>query len=218
MAKHTPAETSEWVAGNLRGAKDVSKVEVLSDQVLRVSRRKYDPFVAGIVSAECVEADTVRTLVKSKFGVEIIANVPRESYWTGEALRLARDNNIATGAYGDLLRVIGLQDVRVFQTKEIEFVERGLRQHNRISSFERVHDRLYRISRDGLPDLTVAMLNEYELTADHLRTARGRYGKFSVAVITDPNGRATSSAEEVAETMDVEILKWGPFFGRLNKK
>ncbi len=218
MARHTPAETSEWVAGNLRKAKGVSKVEVLSDQVLRVSRCKYDPFVAGIVSAKCVEADTVSTLVKSKPDVEIIANVPKESYWAGDALRLAHDNNIATGAYGDLLRVIDLQDVRAFQPKETEFVERGLRQHDRISTFEREYDRLYRISRNGLPDLKVAMLNEYELTADHLRTARDRYGQFSVAVITNPNGRATSSAEEAAQTTGVEILNWGPFLGRLNKK
>jgi hypothetical protein len=218
MAKHTAAETTEWVAGNLRKARGVSEVDVLSDQVLRVSRGKYDPFVAGIVSAKCVEIDAVKPLVKSNLGVEIIANVPKESCWTGAALRLAHDNNIATGAYGDLLRVIDLQDVRAFQPKETQFVERGLRQHNRISSFERVYDRLYRISRNGLPDLTVAMLNEYELTADHLRTARDRYGQFSVAVITDSNGRATSSAEEAGQTMGVEILKWGAFFGRLNKK
>ncbi len=108
--------------------------------------------------------------------------------------------------------------MRAFQPKETEFVERGLSQHDRISSFERVHDRLYRISRSSLPDLIVAMLNEYELTADHLRTARDRYGQFSVAVITNPNGGATSSAEEAAQAMGVEILKWGPFFGRLNGK
>jgi hypothetical protein len=113
--------------------------------------------------------------------------------------------------------VIDVEDVRAFQPRETEFVERGLRQHDRISSFDRVYDRLYRISRNGLPDLTVAMLDEYELTADHLRTARDRYGQFSVAVITNPNGRATGSAEEAAQTMGVEILKWGPFFGRLNK-
>src|SRR5262245_14676794 len=99
MAKYTPAETSEWVAGNLREASGVSKVEVLSDQVLRVSRTKYDPFVAGIVSAKCVEADTVRALVNGKLCVEIISNVPKESYWTGGALRLAHENSIATGCY-----------------------------------------------------------------------------------------------------------------------
>jgi hypothetical protein len=218
MAKHTPAETTEWVASNLRNAEHVSKVEVLSDQVLRVSRSKYAPYVAGIVSATCVRADAIRTLVKPELGVEIIANVPKESYWTGDALRLARDNSIATGTYGDLLRVIDLEDVRAFQPNETTFIERGLRQHDRVSSFERTYDRLYRISRNGLPDITVAMLNEYELTADHLRTARERYGQFSVAVITNPNGRATSSAEVVARTMGMEILNWGPFFGRLNKK
>jgi hypothetical protein len=218
MTKYSPTETSAWVAENLRKASGVLKVEILSDQVLRVSRNKYDPFVAGIVSAKRVQADTVSPLVKPKLGVEIIANVPKEAYWTGEALKLARYNNVATGSYGDLLRVIDLRDVRAFEPKETQFVERGLRQHDRISSFDRVHDRLYRISRKGLPDLTVVMLNEYELTADHLRTARDRYGPFSVAVITDPNGGATSSAEEAAEAMGVKILTWGPFFGRLNKE
>lgn len=218
MAKYTPADTTEWVAGNLRVTKGVSKVEVLADQVLRISRNKYGPFVAGIVSATCVEADTIRMLVKSDLGVEIIANVPKESYWTGGAIKLAHDNNIATGAYGDILRVIDLQDVRAFQSKETEFVERGLRQHDRIISFERVSDRLYRISRNGSADLTVAMLNEYELTADHVRTARVRYGPFAVLVITNPYGRATSSAEAAAQTLGATILKWGPFLGYLNKK
>jgi len=218
MANHTPAETTEWVAGNLRNAEHVLKVEVLSDQVLRVSRSEYAPYVAGIVSAKCVKADAIRPLVESELGVEIIANVPKESYWTGEALRLAHNNNIATGSYGDLLRVIDVPIVRAFRAKETEFIERGLRQHNRISGFERVHDRLYLIRRNGLPDLTVAMLNEYELTADHLRTARDRYGQFSVAVITNPNGGPTRSAEEAAQTIGVEILSWGSFFSRLNKR
>lgn len=218
MGNFTPTETSKWVAANLTKAEGVTKVEVLSDQVLRVSRIKYDPFVAGIVSAKCVEVDTVEALVMSELGVEIITNVPKESYWTGGALSLAHDSNIATGSYGDLLRVIRLENVRDFQPSETAFVERGLRQHGRISSFKRVFDRICRITRDGLPDLTVAMLNEYELTADHLRTARDRYGAFTIAVITNPNGKATGSAAEVAETMGVEILNWGPFFGRLNKK
>lgn len=217
MTKYPPAKTSEWVARNLRDSEDVSKVEQLSDQVLRISRSNYDPFLVGIVSAKCVKADTIDSIVRSELEVEIIANVPKESYWTGGALKLAKKNNIATGSYGDLFRVLDLPDVRAFKPKETEFVERGLSQHDRISSFDRVHDRLYRISRNRLPDVTVAMLNEYELTADHLRTARQRYGQFSIAVITNPNGGPTSSAEETAQIMGVEILKWGPFFGRLNQ-
>jgi hypothetical protein len=218
MAKYTTSETSEWVAGNLRQDNRVSNVELLSEQVLRVSRDNYDPFVAGIVSAACVKTDTINSLVKPELGVEIIANVPKESYWTGGALKLAHENCIATGGYADLFRVIDVQIVRFFQPKETEFVERGLRQHDRISSFERMHDRLYLIKRRDLPNLTVAMLNEYELTADHLRTARDRYGQFSVAVITNPNGSSTSSADEAAQSMGAEIHDWQSFFGRLNKR
>jgi len=218
MASRTPSETINWVAGNLREAGSVSKVEVLSEQVVRVSRNRFSPFVAGIVSAARVEPDVVKPLVNVEFGVEIIANVPKESFWTGGALRLAHSNNIATGGYGDLLRVIGTENVRDSRPKETKFIERGLRQHNRISDFEQIHDRLFRISRNGLPDLTVAMLNEYELTADRLRIARDRYGQFSLAVITNPNGRATSAAEVAAQNMGVKILKWGPFLSRLNRK
>lgn len=218
MPNHTPAETTEWVADNLREAEHVTNVEILSEQVLRLSRDKHAPYVAGIVLVKCVKVDDIMPLVESEFGVEIIANVPKESYWTGQAIALAQVHGIAIGGYGDLLRVIEVEDVRAFQQKETAFIERGLRQHNRIARFDRLHDRLYLIHRNSLPDVTVAMLNEYELTADHLRTARDRYGNFSLAVITDPNGRATSAANEAAQAMGIEILKWGAFFGRLNKQ
>lgn len=218
MANHAPTETTEWVAGNLRKADHVTKVEVLSEQVLRVSRDKFAPYVAGIVSVKCVKVDHIMPLVESELGVEIIANVPKESYWTGKAIMLAQVHSIATGSYGDLLRVIDDEDVRAFQQKETAFIERGLRQHDRISSFNRIFDRIYLIRRNGLPDLTVVMLNEYELTSDHLRTARDRYGQFSVAVITNPNGSSTSSADEAAQSMGAEIHDWRSFFGRLNKR
>ncbi len=218
MATYTLVETTNWVASNLREEKVVSSVEILSDQVLHVSRDKLDPFVAGIVSATRVEVNTIRALVEHDLDVEFIANVPKESFWTGEAILLAQRNCIATGAYGDLLRVLSLRNVRGFQSKETEFIERCLRQHDKVASFYRVHDRLYRISRNGLPDIVVVMINEYELTADHVRTARDRYGQFSVAVITNPNGGSTSSADVVAATMGCEILKWGPFLGRINSK
>ncbi|WP_338334333.1 hypothetical protein [Xanthomonas euvesicatoria] len=216
MARYSPRETTQWVAGNLREARDVVEVDVVSDQTLRITRRKYAPFVAGVVSVIRVEADTVRAVV-SQPDVEIVANVPKESFWTGDALRVASTRGIATGSYGDLLRVIGLEDVRSFVPKDIAFIERGLRQHDRIAGFERVHDRIYRIRRNGMPELVVAVLTEYELTGDHLRTARDRYGAFDLAVITDPNGRATGTAKEVAGRLGAEVLNWAGFYGRLNR-
>jgi hypothetical protein len=61
------------------------------------------------------------------------------------------------------------------------------------------------------------MLNEYELTADHVRTAKSQYGIFDTVLLNDPNGKPTSSALQVAENMGIEILKWREFLGRLNR-
>ncbi|MCF2523623.1 hypothetical protein [Bradyrhizobium sp. G127] len=213
----SPRSTTEWVATSLREAEDVSEVEVLSDRVIRVTRSTFEPFIAGIVSAPRVERETLQPVVSPNLGVEIVANIPKEAFWTGGALKLAAEHNMATGSFGDLYRAIREEDVRAFQPSETAFVERGLRQHSRVTTFDRLHDRLYSISRKGLPDLIAVMLNEYELTADHLRAARDRYGPFSVAVITNPNGQSTTAADEAAVNMDVEVLKWAPFFGRLNK-
>ena len=77
MAPYSPRETMQWVAGNIREARDVVDVDVVSDQTLRIKRRKYAPFVAGVVSVIRVEADTVRAVV-SQPDVEIVANVPKE--------------------------------------------------------------------------------------------------------------------------------------------
>jgi hypothetical protein len=218
MARRSPADTTNWVAENLRKAEHVTKVDVLDDRVLRVEREEYEPFVAGIVSESAVTADDIKGLISSKHDVEIIINVPKESLWYGSALDLADRNNIATGQYGDLLRAIGEDNVRALVAKDRIFVERSLRQHSRVSGLERSYDKVYVLSRHGLPKLTAAMINEYELTADHLRTAWDRYGKFDVAVCTNPNGTITGAALQTAKSMGIDVLKWGPFLGRINKE
>jgi hypothetical protein len=149
MPNYTPAGTTRWVAEALRKAEEVSKVDVLDDQVLRVERTKYAPFIAGIVSKLRVSANDIRPLVESKHGVEIIANVPKEAIWTGGAIQLAQESSIATGVFGDLYRVLGESNVRGFQQREIAFIERGLRQHDRVTGFQREYDKVFRVSRKG---------------------------------------------------------------------
>lgn len=213
--------SATWVADRLREKKDVKKVDVIAQQVLRISRAEHPPFVAGIVSSSKVVRNVIEHLVTPELQVEIIANIPKDSFWAGDALALARRHHIATGAFGDLLRVLDRPDVRAFVPAETAFIERGLTQHRRVTSFDRLHDRIYRIELrggDDHPDLTVAMLNAYELTAEDVRAARERYGDFSVVVITNPNGRATSSALQVGRMLSIEIFDWAEFYGYLNSR
>lgn len=102
--------------------------------------------------------------------------------------------------------------------KEYGFVERGLQQHTEVTNLIRLYDRKYVVKRRRHNDVAVVLLNEYDLTADHVRTARERYGEFSDVLMTNPNGRASSAAELAAESMGAIIFKWGQFLGRLNRK
>lgn len=217
MSKFSIDSNLVWLAEKLGQVDEVTSVEQVSRHSLRISREAYSPFVAGVVSAQRVEAETIRPLVIYNNGIEIIGNVPKESFWTGSAIRLASESDIAIGSLGDIFRAIHHKNVRTFRSKNSEFVERGLTQHDQVSNFELVHDKLYRIARNRFPDLTVAMLHEYELTADRLRIAREWYGPFAIAVNTDPNGSFTNSAEELAESLDIEVLLWRQFLGRLNR-
>ena len=209
--------TGVWVAKKMRAHEKVEEIVIIEPQILRVIRKEHGPVVVGTISAERVDASVIEPLL-STAGISFIVNVPKESFVTGDALELARRSSVVIGGLGDLMRALAVPNVQRYVNPEFSFIERGLKQHSQVESIERVADRRYTISRRKLDDLDAVFLNEYELTADHVRTARERYGACANIVITNPNGRATSSAQRAAESMGCEIFMWGEFFGRLNKQ
>jgi hypothetical protein len=209
--------TGSWVAKKIRSHPPVAKVLLVGPQRLELTRTDLPALVVGTTSVACLDADTLRVLLVDAPVPSFIVNVPKESYTTGDALVLARTRSVALGGLGDLTRAVRMRDVADYVSPEVAFVERGLEQHKRVESFQRVDDRRYIIDRRGIPSLTVVFLKEYELTADHVRTAFSRYQSFDAVVITNPNGNATSSAQSAASSMGVSIYKWGTFLGALNK-
>lgn len=211
-------QMTSWVAKNISKMDEVYEATVIGPNLLQVRRKKYDPFVAAIVSVEVVTTEVLEPILDANPAIEIVVNVPRESVWTGGAIQSAGTRGIAFGAVRDLMSAISDEDVRAYVRKEYAFVERGLRQHNRVSGWDREFDRVYLVHRDELPPLRFVMLNEYELTADHVRTARDRYGAFDTVLINNPNGKPTGDAIELAKSMGIGIFLWAEFFGRLNRR
>lgn len=212
----SPGETTEWVAGILRKKGLTKEVAVLGPQIIRITRcsqltRCFAPFNAGIISATEVTPTEIRPFLDSNTEVEIITNVPRELLWTGSAIELASAHSIAFGGIGDLMSAVSNDDVRQYVKSEYKFVERGLLQHDKVSHLVREYDRVYVVHRVRLSPLRFVMLNEYELTGDHVRA-------FDAILLNNPNGSATLGAKEIAKSLGVNIFKWGQFLGRLNSK
>jgi hypothetical protein len=211
-------QTTGWVAGNISKMPQVHEAAVIGPNSIRITRDDYEPFVAGIISTPLVTAGILQPLFDSDSTIEIAVNVPKESIWTGTAIALSVMHSAAFGGVSDLMSAISHENVREYVRPEYKFVERGLNQHNRVSGLERRFDRVYQIHRHELPSLCFVMLNEYELTADHVRTARCRYGAFDAILINNPNGRATGGALETAQGIGIGIFKWREFLSRLNSK
>jgi hypothetical protein len=211
-----PEQTTTWVAETIAEMGEVQDTTVVGPHSLRITRNKFAPFVAGVVSVPVVTPEIVHPVLEADSLIEILVNVPKESMWTGLAITAVAARGIAFGGLGDLMSAISDEDVRRYTRSEYDFVERGLRQHTRVLRLDREADRAYLVHRHDLPPLRFVMLKEYELTGDHVRTARDRYGAFDAVLLNNPNGKPTTNALEVARDLGVGIFKWGQFLGRLN--
>ena len=217
MAEKGAEWTGEWAKNALKEHGEVVDVRLLEPQVLEIVRSEHGRFLAGTIATRCVEPSSLYRFFDGQAVVQFVANIPAESYWTGKAIEFAERQSVGYGGLRDLLSAINWPDVRCYKRGEIAFVERGLCQHTNVCILERVHDRKYIIKRCSYDDVVVVLANEYELTADHVRTARERYGPFTDVVITNPNGKPTSSAMGAAESMGCQVFKWGAFLSRLNR-
>jgi hypothetical protein len=179
--------------------------------------RTIDPtFVSAIFGQSKITGSDVAFAIQQAPDAAFVANVPGASIIDGSAWECAKSNAVGLGRLGDLMRAIRHPDVRGYIHPETRFVERGLVQHSAVSHFRRLDDVRYEVQRHGMPSLVVAMVNDYEVTADVIRSTWERYGPFSILVATNPNSRETGSSMQVASGLNVGVLKWGPFLGRLS--
>lgn len=216
MSEQDTTWTGGWVANKIMDVDDVQDVEIVESQILSV-RRQHDSFMLGTMAVERVENTTVRALMDISRMLSFIVNIPKDSFWTGEAIDSVLQYSIAFGGMSDLYRALSCRtDVRQYKNPEFTFVERALGQHHIVIEMNRIHDRKYVLRRRELPDFTIVLINEYELTKEHVRRARDRYELFDAILITNPNGNATAQARKTAKSMNIHIYKIGQLMARIN--
>jgi hypothetical protein len=81
-----------------------------------------------------------------------------------------------------------------------------LGQHSNVAFVTRLSDRAYRVHRVRGNDVVVALSQEYEMTADAVRTAFEHHKPFDVLFKTNPYGRISSQGQAAAETLGIEVL------------
>ena len=211
------ASPAAFVAKSLERHTEVASATAIDSSRVAVERKKYGSCVVGCISSRLVRDDDVSALALVG-GVDFIANIPKEAMWTGSAIDLVEAQDLGWGTIKDLFSALGTEEVRGFVAKEYVFIERIFREHSSVLSFERVSDRVYQLKRRGKDDVVVALVNEYDLTADHVRTAWDRHGPMTDILANNPNCRWSEEASQAAEALGVKLLTLSDFMGRLSRK
>ena len=207
---------AQFIASGLASHDEVAQANPIDDRRVEVQRKKYPHFNVGVVSQVCVTPDVVTELAHDRT-IDFICNLPRECVWVGEAIDIVRSQGKAWGGVADLYSAAAREEqVRDFVRAEFRFIERVFAQHSNVTHVERLYDRVYRLHRRGMADVDVALLNEYDLTADHVRTAVERYGTLTDILANNPNCRFTPQAVEASRQIGVKMMMLRNFMGRLN--
>lgn len=196
-----------FVSETLQKIGEVDGLEWLSTNLLRIVRTEKGDFDAGVLWEKLVKVEHVEPLIEE--GAQFISNVPKIGLWAGDAINFCEARGVAWGRLGALMAACSDDDPSTHQDSKIRFPRRALSQHSRCVAFDFVYDQLFKITLDSGKTLRVAIIDTYDVSADDLREARARLGKFDVALKGNPNGSIYPEARRAAVNIGAEVMMIG---------
>ena len=201
-------DKSIWLARNLQSHDKVKKAERIGVALVRVERKnlQMQPTIVSVIASSRVTYDDVEPLVATEPKPDMIINIPKNALWDGVAIELLESEGIAFGKMYDLYRGLNEEDeLSQYQNPEFYFTERMFDQNFNLSSRKRVSDRAYCLNMSNGNELIVVLSQDYELTADVVRTAYSIHSPFDILLKTNPFGRISTKGIEVAGELGVRV-------------
>ncbi|TIW61008.1 MAG: hypothetical protein E5V49_12995 [Mesorhizobium sp.] len=173
--------------------------------------------VAVIGAKPVVQVSDVEPVLVHAIKPEFVINIPSKSIWTGSAIDLVHASPAGFGSLGDLGKAVRLGDVAGYRNKGFGFFERAIGQHSNVQQITRLYDLVFIAHRKKGPDLTIALIDAYNMSAEDVRHARAQYGHFDIALKMSSYGSVTAAAQEAARYMGAEAMMFRDIMGRLGR-
>ncbi|MCD9526948.1 hypothetical protein [Photobacterium carnosum] len=206
---------NSWCLEKLNNHDKVKSVEEVGDNLLKVINDKDDEFIIFTKSED-------RSTIESVAGVDVerldfLLNIKKDAYVDGQLLQLASSAQFGIGGLSDIFSAFNDRNISCYISSEMYFIIRGLVQHTKVINFERLDNRRFRIDRVGLDSVVILALNDYDFTADSVRSGIEKYGSFEAILTSNPNCRRTGNCQMAADSAGIKILSWGELLGQLNR-
>ncbi|MFP9135354.1 hypothetical protein ACLKZ7_20375 [Shewanella algae] len=206
---------NSWCIEKLNNHDKVECVEEIGDNLLKITNNEGDEFFVYTKSED-------RSTIESVEGVDVeqldfLLNIKKDAYVDGQLLDLASRTQFAVGGLGDIFSALNGRNISGYISAEMSFIIRGLQQHTRVTGLERLDNRRFRIQRADLDSVVVLALNDYDFSAESVRSGIEKYGEFDAILTSNPNCRRTGNCEMAAASAGVRILSWGELLDQLNR-
>ncbi|WDR00929.1 hypothetical protein PSC71_09400 [Devosia sp. J2-20] len=210
---------SEWLLSSLLDHREVSSVTRVNEFLVAIDRKTMPRCIVAAISGKRVTETDLEPLLSSGVRPEIIVSVPKQLVWEGAAIKRLESAGVAFGRMYDLYRAINYDaDVSEYINPELFYVSRLFAQHPNVFESEALTDRLYVLRLFRGPEILVALSDDYEVTADVVRTASDRHGHFHVLLKNNPYGRISRQGSEAASKLGIKVLDQEDFFQVLHSE
>jgi hypothetical protein len=207
---------TEWVASRLDARSGIELADRSPEGFLIVKARDGNSFPVAVVSApDIVMPDHVRPVLSCATKPEFVVNVPSKAIWSGPAIDMVHATPAAFGTLGEIQKAACTGFVPGYRNKGIDFFERAIRDHSAVRSVTRLYDLVFLVHRFRGNDITIALVDAYNMSAEDLRNARQRYGRFDLAVKMTSYGAISPAAKTAGDSMGIEPLMYGDMLRRL---
>lgn len=197
----------DWVVSKIDPREGLSVIERTPEDFLIIEYRGELRFPVAVIGIrDLILVDQVEPLFSYDTKPQMVVNVPSNTLWSGEAISLIHAAPAAFGTLGDVSRAARTGDVPNFRNKNWDFFERGIRQHSKVSKVNRIFDEVFDAELEDGTTRRIALVGGYHVSAEDIRNARDRFGKFHIAVKKTSYGSITAAADTAAESMGAVVV------------
>lgn len=210
----------DWYIEKISKSEYVKNVELMdkTNNLIKVTHNDNNTYIVHILDSDIIDSKNFSHQI-DLHNLDFILAHKKDIYVTNNTILTTRIYKYAIGNMGDLLRALRDKNVNNYLAPDIEFVLNGLNQHGKIKSIEHLDNKRLLLKRTfPLNEIIVLIINDYDITAETIRFNKQVFKNFKIILCSNPNARISSSAKLVAKQLNILILKYGEFLGRINSR
>ena len=201
---------TDWVAGKIVSVDGLTLVGRTPEDFLIVQFESNVPFLVAAIGVEdVILRENISPLLSYAKLPQFIVNVPSNTLWSGEAISLLNAAPAAFGTFGEIKKAASSVDVARYRNQNWDFFQRAIGQHDNVWAVTRVYGEVFEAHRHRGQSLKIAVVNGYHMSAEDVRSACDRFGKFDIAVKKNGYGSVTDAAKEAAASMGAQAVTFG---------